>query len=267
MLIDKIREHYPGLTCGPESPQIKDAIVFYINEGGRDFAINQLTFFNNQQEKDGHIKLPSHLPYDNLFLQFNDGLGQWYIQHNYPETNDFKQIRNCTLTKIAPFATWYSLGGISAYAQFINIPLDKITELFYIYRNIPYPYRSVDCPAQPNQIMGKIVELQRFLNLLSCKNIRITKCNPNTKVQKKRIKKKKLPLCSYYILELKPVASSKNSTSNQNLWTNRVHLCRGHFKEYTVDNPLFGKLVGKYWWAPQVRGNKQKGIVVKDYQL
>lgn len=46
---------------------------------------------------------------------------------------------------------------------------------------------------------------------------------------------------------------------------NRVHLCRGHFKEYTEQNPLFGRHVGRYWWQPCVRGKKEKGIIAKDY--
>jgi len=44
-------------------------------------------------------------------------------------------------------------------------------------------------------------------------------------------------------------------------------LFRGHFKTYTKDKPLFGKLVGKYWFKPHARGNKKKGVVVKDYSL
>jgi hypothetical protein len=46
---------------------------------------------------------------------------------------------------------------------------------------------------------------------------------------------------------------------------NRVHLCHGHFKNYTEGNPLFGKYTGRYWWQPFVRGNKKKGVVMKDY--
>jgi hypothetical protein len=46
-----------------------------------------------------------------------------------------------------------------------------------------------------------------------------------------------------------------------------VHLCRGHFKTYTDDNPLFGKHVGKYYWQPSIRGKNKKGIVAKDYSL
>jgi len=47
---------------------------------------------------------------------------------------------------------------------------------------------------------------------------------------------------------------------------NRVHMCRGHFKEYTEDHRLFGKYTGLYWWQPYVRGQKE-GIVIKDYEV
>ena len=47
----------------------------------------------------------------------------------------------------------------------------------------------------------------------------------------------------------------------------RVHLCRGHFKEYTNENPLFGKHVGRFWWQPMVRGDKKRGVLNKDYDV
>ena len=47
----------------------------------------------------------------------------------------------------------------------------------------------------------------------------------------------------------------------------RGHIARGHWKNYTEDKPLFGKLVGTYWWESQFRGSKKKGVVIKDYEL
>jgi hypothetical protein len=46
-----------------------------------------------------------------------------------------------------------------------------------------------------------------------------------------------------------------------------LHICRGHFKTFTEDAPLFGKRVGTYWWASQVRGKAEEGVVEKDYRV
>jgi hypothetical protein len=103
------------------------------------------------------------------------------------------------------------------------------------------------------------------LTLLSCKNIAKKENKPPEKLNKKRIKNGKLPLFSYYTLHIK---DSGNSNSKNVLGDhNRIHLCRGHFKHYTEDNPLFGKLTGMYWWQPHVRGQNKDGIIMKDYSL
>ena len=46
-----------------------------------------------------------------------------------------------------------------------------------------------------------------------------------------------------------------------------LHICRGHFKDYTRGRGLFGRFKGLYWWDSQVRGTAEKGIVVKDYRV
>lgn len=46
----------------------------------------------------------------------------------------------------------------------------------------------------------------------------------------------------------------------------RLHLCRGHMKEYRKEGPLFGKYVGVIWCPPHFRGNKAMGEVKKTYR-
>ena len=48
-----------------------------------------------------------------------------------------------------------------------------------------------------------------------------------------------------------------------------VHICRGHFRHVSEDRPLFGRpgCHGRFWIQAHVRGDKQNGIVVKDYEL
>jgi hypothetical protein len=104
------------------------------------------------------------------------------------------------------------------------------------------------------------------LLFLSCKNIGVNKILPPEKLNFKRKNQGKTPLFSYHVLYLRQT-SPKEKSIPQNLWKNRIHLCRGHFKLYTIEHPLFGKFTGRYWWQAQARGNRKMGIILKDYEI
>jgi hypothetical protein len=110
--------------------------------------------------------------------------------------------------------------------------------------------------------------VQTILKLLHCKNIRTSKVEPSQKLNKKRVKKGKEPAYSYEILNIIRLGITSGDPYGENNEGNtRLHLCRGHFKEYTDDRPLFGKHTGRYWWEPQVRGKLKNGLVEKDYNI
>lgn len=106
-----------------------------------------------------------------------------------------------------------------------------------------------------------------FCKLLSCKNIDTIDNEPPPRLNKSRKKKGKCPIFTYKTLVIKPTSKKQQEQEAQGLWNNRVHLCRGHFKEYSSDKPLFGKYTGRYWWQPSVRGRNTDGVVMKDYEV
>lgn len=106
-----------------------------------------------------------------------------------------------------------------------------------------------------------------FNALLGCKNIGTKDNPPPEKLNKARIRRGKLPIFTYKTLVLQPTSKRQKAEEAKGLWDNRVHLCRGHFKEFTEDKPLFGRCVGRYWWQPSVRGRNKDGIVLKDYEM
>ena len=110
-------------------------------------------------------------------------------------------------------------------------------------------------------------QFNSFLKLLSCKNIEPIDNEPPAKLNKSRVKKGKQPLCTYKTLVIKPTSKRQQSLEAQGLWENRIHLCRGHFKEFSIEKPLFGKYSGRYWWQPAVRGRNREGVVMKDYDV
>lgn len=106
------------------------------------------------------------------------------------------------------------------------------------------------------------------LLLLNCKNITTEKIPAPEALNKKRRKAGKQELFDYHVLNV-VVPSKKRDyrEASTPLSHNRVHLCRGHFKEYTAEHPLFGRYTGLYWWQPHVRGQNKGGIVMKDYNV
>jgi hypothetical protein len=112
--------------------------------------------------------------------------------------------------------------------------------------------------------------IENAILLLNCKNI-ITKNNyPDEKLNNARRRKGKQPLFSYKTLHLNVPSSNKKGKNISIVETNdhnRIHFCRGHFKSYTQDAPLFGKIVGLWWWQAHVRGQNKDGIVMKDYSI
>ncbi len=113
------------------------------------------------------------------------------------------------------------------------------------------------------------IALEQTLILLNCKNTEIQTHHPNEKINKKRQRSGKPLLMKYKTLYLElpsyRKASSFRETTSQN--KNRYHACRGHYKAFTREKPLFGKLQGMYWWKDQFRGNKSIGEISKEYLI
>jgi len=45
------------------------------------------------------------------------------------------------------------------------------------------------------------------------------------------------------------------------------HMVRGHFKTYTSEAPLMGKLTGRYYWPPHARGSRAVGEIEHEYRV
>lgn len=119
------------------------------------------------------------------------------------------------------------------------------------------------------RIWGDLKLFELFLLFLNCRNIEAVSVFPPQKLNKKRRSKGLVPLFTYKILQIKLLDKKRKAlsdTGHTNIHT-RIHFCRGHFKEYTAEAPLFGKYVGLWWWQPMVRGQNKKGIVMKDYEV
>lgn len=99
-----------------------------------------------------------------------------------------------------------------------------------------------------------------------CKNVnKITNFVPDA-MQKNRKRNNLIPVTKYYTLQIGDLTNNKSGT-DKNLLKNSLHICRGHFKHYSEDAPLFGKYTGTVWCPMHTKGNDSIGVVKKDYQI
>ena len=105
------------------------------------------------------------------------------------------------------------------------------------------------------------------LSFLHCKNVGMVAHDPN-KIPGKRAKRNQSRV-RYHVLHIEPMKKvlREEGQSETTGIKHALHICRGHFKDFSKGKGLFGKYQGLYWWDSQVRGNTKHGIVNKDYDV
>lgn len=127
---------------------------------------------------------------------------------------------------------------------------------------IENPTLRHDCARQIAQTVCDV------LVLLGCKNVGLSAITDNKQF---RIATKRHGPSStgyrYHVLVVRP-AGGKSDSPGIEIGTMPRHVCRGHFAEYGPDfgkGLLFGRLAGRFYIPPHVRGNTEYGEVAKDY--
>ena len=102
----------------------------------------------------------------------------------------------------------------------------------------------------------------------NCKNIEIVE-NLVSRQVRRNLERHNQPIEKFYTLEIKSMRRiiDKIRIEHNTGIKKALHLCRGHFKTYTAENPLLGKFTGTYWWDMHTRGNKEYGTINKDYLI
>ena len=263
MLIDKFIEAKPNIarTVRAINPQMSSAVVFLCDESAMDARGAALAMFKQQE----HANLPTRLPYANICIHFTDTI-LWCAEIS--TSGSYRFVVQRLYQSAAGLARWPAYQGREGYMLCI-----AASELLGSVSTTMIGADGSDWGAiiddrdtgQMNLWCGII---RRFLAFLACTNVRTLDGHPDAKLQKARKKRGKLPLVSYKVLQLRPAGGGTNDDP-KHLWSNRVHLCRGHMAEYGVNGKglLFGKYSGSFWIPPHVKGDKKQGLVVKDYQL
>jgi hypothetical protein len=101
--------------------------------------------------------------------------------------------------------------------------------------------------------------MARFIMALNCKNTKLTEHPAPKFMNKKRAANGKQPIFSFWTLHLPGIDHKYGHVTSGKKSGPRLHLRRGHIRQYAP---------GKYAWVEAcIVGNKQNGIVAKDYAV
>jgi hypothetical protein len=132
--------------------------------------------------------------------------------------------------------------------------------------DVSFPEDDLDMLRQ----MGAAVYCALFsCSLLNCKNVAVRQSNPPARLSKAHAKRRGSPLVTFKTLEIEPMKAvlRADGKSAEVGLARALHICRGHFATYEEGKGLFGKYTGRFWIPNHVRGNRENGVVVKDYSL
>lgn len=107
------------------------------------------------------------------------------------------------------------------------------------------------------------------ISFLHCKNVLIKSSDQSDKVLRKYEKKYAIPKTVYKILEIEPIKQilKRDGNIETNGIKKALHICRGHFNDYTKGRGLFGKHKGIFWIPQHFRGSKEIGTIEKKYMV
>jgi hypothetical protein len=124
--------------------------------------------------------------------------------------------------------------------------------------------------------MARTVGIALFTcSLLHCKNVQAVEVDPRasmTRQQRRADERSKHPLVHYKVLEVNPLRTYRLGEDERegDGALRRLHHVRGHFVEYGPaygKGLLFGRLEGRFFIEPHVRGDLTTGVVAKTYAL
>ena len=136
----------------------------------------------------------------------------------------------------------------------------------------PAEINSFPCPSL-GELLGRLaVNLSLFaFALANCRNVVVDERLPN-RAARRRAQTNREPCITWKTLRIERTLHKQltNATDHLNDPGERLeralHICRGHFKEYSPDKPLMGRYSGRFWWNQHMRGREEKGVVHKNYE-
>ena len=105
------------------------------------------------------------------------------------------------------------------------------------------------------------------VSLMHCKNVSVISREPKVGNRKQRGRHaSKIRFHTLQIEPMKRVLRQEGKAEEAGI-KHALHICRGHFKDFSKGKGLFGKYKDIFWWDSQVRGSAERGAVLKDYSV
>lgn len=119
-----------------------------------------------------------------------------------------------------------------------------------------------------------VVALFTF-SLLHCTNVKVVEVDPRSMMsrqQRRAAERRREDPILYKVLEVKPFGSYRKSANEPQGEgrTKRLHHVRGHFMEFGPEygkGLAFGRIAGRFYCPPHIRGDLAEGAVAKTYKL
>lgn len=159
---------------------------------------------------------------------------------------------------VGPFKTWIAaLAPDGSMCQKVGGGLCNIS-LF-----------DLETPPEAQKAFSMLLtESILTLGFLNCRNVSVEEHLPSRQ-ERRSAQRRGEEIIKYRTLAIEPmrkVLQTEGRIAEVGL-SRALHICRGHFSEYSEDKPLFGKYAGRFWIPAHVRGTTESGIVVKDYNV
>lgn len=159
------------------------------------------------------------------------------------------------------------------YPVVYGLQIDRLGQIVAAQNGSPYiaivskSITQEDAQDLSESLVSVVGYVLLSLSFLNCKNVTIQRRYTNDHVAK--ASRQKQNGIRYHVLKIDPmkqVLRSEGQSDSIGLKM-ALHICRGHFKDYSKGGGLFGKYKGLYWWDSYVRGELSNGAVVKDYSV
>lgn len=100
--------------------------------------------------------------------------------------------------------------------------------------------------------------------------VEVEEVAPIAKLSKAHEKKYRVPLCSYKTIKVNAISSKRREAidgESRQGGKHRLHICRGHWRDYRFGAGLYGKWHGIYWIRGHFKGKEELGTIKHNYEI
>lgn len=120
----------------------------------------------------------------------------------------------------------------------------------------------------PRGVVGPLVwVVGTAFALLCCRNVETMDRPPSRQSIRAALREGRPRPFTVKTLVVRPLTRKPDGRFAESAAPLALHWVRGHFKTYSPDRPLFGRLSGTYWWHPHLAGDVSNGVTIKDYRV